>query len=126
MNRLKLLREGRGLTQTEFGKLFNASQNTVSNWEKGNRKIDNDRLLQFSSYFGVSIEYLLGGDCVPNNKETQPAEHVSKLDSELFSTISSLAPHEKQVLITVAEGLIAARSGALDLKAAQEEAPSQE
>ena len=54
MNRLKKLRESKGLTQLEFGKLFNASQNAVSNWENGNRRIDNERLVSFAAYFNVS------------------------------------------------------------------------
>ena len=60
MNRLKELRKEKNLTQSQFGDLWGASQNTVSNWENGNREISQELLIKFSSYFGVSIDYLLG------------------------------------------------------------------
>lgn len=62
MNRLKELRKASGLTQAQFGALWNAPQNTVSNWENGNREISNELLMAFSEYFGVSVDYLLGRD----------------------------------------------------------------
>ena len=65
MNRLKELRKAFGLTQAQFGALWNAPQNTVSNWENGNREISNELLMAFSKYFGVSVDYLLGRDDAP-------------------------------------------------------------
>ena len=65
MNRLKELRKACGLTQTQFGALWNAPQNTVSNWENGNREISNELLMAFSKYFGVSVDYLLGREDTP-------------------------------------------------------------
>lgn len=65
MNRLKELRKKKGLTQAQFGALWNAPQNTVSNWENGNREISNELLMAFSEYFGVSVDYLLGRDVLP-------------------------------------------------------------
>lgn len=66
MNRLKELRKACGLTQAQFGALWNAPQNTVSNWENGNREISNELLMAFSKYFGVSVDYLLGREDTPN------------------------------------------------------------
>ena len=60
MNRLKDLRKRKNLTQSQFGDLWGASQNTVSNWENGNREISQDLLVRFASFFGVSVDYLLG------------------------------------------------------------------
>ena len=77
LNRLKELRENAGLTQAKFGSLFNASQNTVSNWEKGNRRIDNERLVQFSKYFGVSVEYLL--NCTDDPQKTAKSDQRDAL-----------------------------------------------
>lgn len=73
MNRLKELRKSKGLTQAQFGALWNAPQNTVSNWENGNREISNELLMAFSKYFGVSVDYLLGrDDLVEPTKHTAP------------------------------------------------------
>ena len=59
MNRLKELREAKGLTQKEFGRIMNASQNTVSQWESGKRDIDTTRLKQFALFFNVSTDFIL-------------------------------------------------------------------
>lgn len=91
MNRLKELRKGRGLTQAEFGKIWGASQNTVSNWENGNRELSNDLLVQFAKFFSVSVDYLLGleedaayekalQDLGPNQRYL--AENLPKLNEE--------------------------------------------
>ena len=72
MNRLKELRKSKGLTQAQFGALWNAPQNTVSNWENGNREISNELLMAFSEYFGVSVDYLIGRDDAP----TPPAPKI--------------------------------------------------
>lgn len=46
--RLKDLREERGISQQEFGKIFNAAQNTISNWERENASI-------LSTHCGLTI-----------------------------------------------------------------------
>lgn len=86
MTRLKELRKGRGLTQAEFGKLWGASQNTVSNWENGNREISNDLLVQFAKYFSVSVDYLLG------REEQGPHDDgkSSDMDKELKAAFAQL------------------------------------
>ncbi len=111
MNRLKELRLQTGCTQAEFGKIFNASQNTVSNWESGNRKIDNARLIEFASYFGVSIDYLLGQTNERNNsKEKAPTVSDDGLDDELVKLLVDLSPSEVQRVLDFVAGLKAARA----------------
>lgn len=114
MNRLRELRVRRGLTQAEFGKIFNASQNTVSNWEKGIRKIDNDHLLEFASFFSVSVDYLLGraDSYVPtqaNTEKIQPAAKGDELDEKLISLLVDLSPSEVQRVEDFVAGLKASR-----------------
>lgn len=104
----------RGLTQVEFGKIFNASQNTISNWEKGIRKIDNDHLVDFASFFDVSVDYLLGRTDVPSappaEKEIQPSASVgSELDEQLISDLTSLSPQEVQRVLDFIAGIKASR-----------------
>lgn len=100
MNRLKELREKAGLTQAKFGSMFNASQNTVSNWENGNRRIDNDRLVQFSKYFGVSIEYLLN-----STDDPQKTSQTDKRDA-LYLKMRNLSDSQIKTL----ESLVAVMS----------------
>lgn len=65
MNNLKKIRQSNNLSQTEFAKILGVAQNTVSNWENGNRLIDNETLKKISLIFNVSIDYILGNDSSP-------------------------------------------------------------
>lgn len=58
--RLKMLRKEKGLTGTEFGKLFNFSRSGVSNWEARTREPSQAVLKEIADYFEVSVDYLIG------------------------------------------------------------------
>lgn len=58
--RLKELRKGRGLTQTQFAQKFNVSNGAVGMWETGKREPDIDTINRLANFFHVSIDYLLG------------------------------------------------------------------
>jgi len=60
MNCIARLRRERKISQKELGSLIGVAQNTVCNWEKGNREPDNESLRRMSEYFGVSVDYILG------------------------------------------------------------------
>lgn len=62
MLRLKELRKQRGINQTQFAKKFGVAQNTVSNWENGNRVIDSETAAEIANFFDVTVDYLLGRD----------------------------------------------------------------
>lgn len=62
MNKLKLLRENAGMTQTELGKLLNVKDSAISKYESGKIPLTDETLLQLSKIFNVSIDYLLGKD----------------------------------------------------------------
>lgn len=62
MNRLAELRKKSGLSQQQFAKIIGVAQNTVSNWENGNRLMDTEIAAQIANYFNVSLDFLLGRD----------------------------------------------------------------
>lgn len=64
--RLKELRKQAGLTQGDLAKALHVAQNTVSNWESGNRMMDAEKIKQVASFFGVSMDYLTGGTNQPS------------------------------------------------------------
>jgi len=59
-NRLKALRIKEGLTQGKLAKIFNIKQNSLSNYELGNRQIPDELKVKIGKHFNVSIDYLLG------------------------------------------------------------------
>lgn len=62
MNRLKSLREERGMKQSELGNLLNVKDAAISKYESGKVPLTADNLIQLSKIFDVSIDYILGND----------------------------------------------------------------
>ena len=57
---LKLLRKEKGYSQRKLGELIGFCNQTISFWESGCREPDLDTLVKISTFFGVSIDFLLG------------------------------------------------------------------
>ena len=66
MNRLKFLREEKGLFQKDIAKLLNVSVPAVNQYESGKRDMSTDTLIILSEYFGVTTDYLLGKTDIRN------------------------------------------------------------
>lgn len=58
--RIRGLREDKDLTQTEMGKIVKATQKQISNWETGKNEPPYDILIQYTKYFKVNADYVLG------------------------------------------------------------------
>lgn len=71
--RLKSLRQGRGMTQKDLASLLGVTDAAIGMWERSRREPDGDKLSQLASIFGVSVDYLLGHTDIPRpNTESQP------------------------------------------------------
>ena len=101
--RIKNYRKGKGLTMVELGKLIDAPQSAISNWEQGDNLPNPERILKLSKVFNVPVNEILYG---PQNEYITRLlrEAILKNDhielsadelSELFNTLlSRLSPHE--------------------------------
>ena len=58
--RIKELRETKGISQMELAKNLNISQSAVAKWEKEKTEPTASAIIFISRYFGVSADYLLG------------------------------------------------------------------
>lgn len=58
--RLRELREKKGMSQAELGKIFNLSKQTISSYENGGSTPNHAILKSMADFFGVSLDYLLG------------------------------------------------------------------
>jgi len=59
MNRVRELREEKGLKQMDLAFALNVSQATLSNWERGIHDPDNESLSNLAKIFECTIDYLL-------------------------------------------------------------------
>lgn len=66
MLRIKQLREEKGISQLEFAKKINLTQQSVSAYEKGIREPSLDILKTIADFFGVSTDYILSKSDVRN------------------------------------------------------------
>lgn len=58
--RIRDLREDRDLKQRHLAEYLNCSQQVYSNYELGQRDIPTDVLIKLSTFYNVSVDYLLG------------------------------------------------------------------
>ena len=58
--RLKLLRRERNITQAQLAQEMHVSKGTIAMWETGQREAGFSKLSDLSSFFDVTIDYLLG------------------------------------------------------------------
>lgn len=82
--RLKILRIKYGYTQKEISKIIGIKQTTISNYEKGLRFPDADKLKQIANLFNVSVDYLLGQDDSILIRESVKSNLINKEDYKIF------------------------------------------
>lgn len=65
-DRLKLLRNRKGLSQSEFAKQIGVSKSSVNMYERGDREPNFETLEAIADYFNVDLDYLMGKSDVEN------------------------------------------------------------
>lgn len=93
MNRLRVLREDRGISQAQLAKDWNTSPSAISSWENGTNQMDYSMLIKASSYYNISIDYILGNE---NIGEANSAE-----EKQLISQYRSLSKKLKKLLVNL-------------------------
>ena len=91
-DKLRQLRKQRGLTQTEFGKLFNLSKQTISGYEKGESNPPMESAQRFADYFNISLDELMG------------REKTASLNS--FNNLPSLTPKDEREIAKDLEAML--------------------
>lgn len=78
--RIKKLREERGMTQQNLADMLGVSQQAVAKWESEKEKAEPDSItmIKISNIFQVSLDYLLGRTNVRTPIETIAAHHDSE------------------------------------------------
>lgn len=69
MNRLKFLREEKGLFQSDIAKILGVSVAAVGFYENEKRDMSPETIIKLAEYFNVSTDYLLGKTDVRNPEE---------------------------------------------------------
>lgn len=81
-NRLRKIRESKGLTLEEVGKEVGLATNTISRYETGKREPKLETWQQLADFFGVSVPYLQG---ISNYKDYE--QNKSSFKEDLYKNI---------------------------------------
>ena len=60
--RIKNLREEKGMTQQQLGEAVGYDQSRVAKWENGSLEPNVDTLIELAKIFDVSVGYLVGSE----------------------------------------------------------------
>ena len=93
-NQIKTFRKSAGFTQDELAKRLNTTKQTISRYEKGDRKANQDMLFELCDIFGVSID-----DFFPSQNEALQAPTTSPIQT----IYDELAPPRQSKVLTYAE-----------------------
>ena len=80
-DRIKILRENKGITQAELARKLGVTRSGVNAWEMGISVPSTQYIAELSVFFEVSVDYLLG----LNNTSTISVEGLS--DREIASVL---------------------------------------
>ena len=91
---IKTFRKSAGFTQDELAKRLNTTKQTISRYEKGDRKANQDMLFELCDIFGVSID-----DFFPSQNESTQLPTTSTIQT----IYDQLAPPRQAQVLTYAE-----------------------
>lgn len=90
MNNLKKLRQEKGLTQTELGKIIGIKQNTISYWESGICDIDNSMLIRLAEFFDCTVDYIIGKTSEPT-AGAPTVKNIFKMERKAIPFLGEIA-----------------------------------
>jgi len=86
MNKLKMLRENKGLLQSDVAKVIKVSTSAYGFYETGKRDIPTSTLVELANFFGVTTDYILGNYEKPTIINVYSSVHAGIL-SEMIENI---------------------------------------
>lgn len=94
---LKNLRDIKGMTQKDLGKILGVSRETIAGYETKNHQPDYEKLEILSRFFDVSIDYLLtGDDSFHIESMKRPPINEKVLDTKVIKVYKTLPAEVKQ------------------------------
>jgi transcriptional regulator with XRE-family HTH domain len=70
---IRIIRQGRGMSQTELGRMIGVTFQQVQKYENGTNRVGSGRLFKIASVFDVPITAFFGGAHETMNGEAKPS-----------------------------------------------------
>lgn len=103
MNRIKELRESRGMNQQRLAIELNVSQAMISKYELGISEPDITTIKQIADFFGVSADYLLE---ISDEKMCVSSDTFTDEERELLFGFKHLDTLKRAKLLAYLQGLL--------------------
>jgi transcriptional regulator with XRE-family HTH domain len=100
VERLRLLREARQITQTRLAALLEVDPRVYNRWERGTATPQFDTVVRIADILQVSLDELAGRSA----SITDPKIHNAEL-SNLYQQVDSLPDASQQALVLVIDGM---------------------
>ena len=97
-NRIRALRQEKGIKQIELARAVSVSQAALSGYETGRYEPDFATLKKIADYFAVSVDYLLGHNAPPSSRSgTAPADR-DQLMAAFWGGDQDLTDEDKEAM----------------------------
>lgn len=103
MNRLKQLRQEKGINQDILAKLLGLEVAGISKLETGRVPLKDEYIVKLAEYFDVSTDYLLGKSDIRKPEKVD----TNKIDVAFSSGYNGLNDTNKTIIKSTIEGLLA-------------------
>lgn len=106
-NQIKTFRKSAGFTQDELAKRLNTTKQTISRYEKGERKANQDMLFKLCDIFDVSIDDffpIVSKNALESTKHLPDASDL--LTQQINDTVVQLTTHNKKIVLRTSEELL--------------------
>ena len=102
MERLKQLREAKGLTQLRLAMELNVSQETISGYEIGKAVPPAEMLIKLADALDSSVDYILGRTDI---KSTLQASELNAQETEMLSILRKQPADKRTFVCDMIKGL---------------------
>lgn len=103
--RLKRLRMEKGITQKELADRLHISRSTIAGYESLGKEPDGEKLCALADFFGVSVDYLLGGTDSRELTSPTPAAAQRPAEAAIAGELSSLSDRQLDRLLGYIQAL---------------------
>lgn len=101
-NRIKELRERKGVSQQELAETLSVARSNISKYEQGKLDLSTEMMIAFSEYFNVSIDYLLCITDIPTHSIKTP---IGYYDIIMDSQSKGLTPEKLKKILELFESM---------------------
>lgn len=102
--RIARLRKAEGITQAQLAELLGTSQQTITAYEVGRRRVPVSNLPKIAKLLGVSIEELIGEEAKPGKRGPAP-----KIQQQM-ERVSALPKSEQRVVMRLIDSMFSQAS----------------